>query len=162
MKPSSSGSNGRLTRSERLILLSAGLGVLHHVDHVLRYDHSGWPFRGIVTPFTYSLLVYPLIALVFFWRRGSWVRFVIALIILILTQSAHIFLETPRQQFCSWAYNASCTTGRTAGMPNLLAWHSPFMGAVAVMLSLALSVALIAMCISLFLDARAAQKAKAK
>ncbi len=124
MKLSSRGSNSRLTRSEWLILLSAGLGILHHVDHVLRYDHSGWPFRDIVTPFTYSLLVYPLIALVFFWRRGSWVRFVIALIIFILTQSAHIFLETPRQQFCPWAYNASCTTGRTAGMPNLLAWHS--------------------------------------
>jgi hypothetical protein len=158
MKLPSKGSNGRLTRSERLILLTAGLGMLHHADHVLRYDHSGWPFRDIVTPFTYSLLVYPLIALVFLWRRGSWVRFVIALIILILTQSAHIFLETPRQQFCSWAYNASCTIGLTAGMPNLLAWHSPFMGAVAVMLS----VALIAMCISLFLDACAAQKAKAK
>ena len=80
MKLSSSGSNGRLTRSEWLILLSAGLGILHHVDHVLRYDHSGWPFRDIVTPFTYSLLVYLLIALVFFWRRGIWIRFVIALI----------------------------------------------------------------------------------
>jgi hypothetical protein len=31
--------------------------VLHHVDHVLRFDHSGWPFKAEVTPFTFSLLV---------------------------------------------------------------------------------------------------------
>jgi hypothetical protein len=162
MKVSSLGSSARLTRSEWFMLLSAGLGILHHVDHVLRYDHSGWPFRDIVTPFSYSLLVYPLLVIAFFWRRGSWARFSIALIIFLLTQSAHVFLETPRQQFCSWAYNASCTTGRTAGMPNLLAWHSPVMAAIAVLLSFALSAALIATCISLFLDARAAQKAKVR
>ena len=59
------GFNSPLTRSEWLILLSSGLGVLHHIDHVLRFDHSGWPFRDIVTPFTYSLLVYPLLAVAF-------------------------------------------------------------------------------------------------
>jgi hypothetical protein len=36
-------------------------GVLHHVDHVVRGNHSGWPFREEVTPFTFSLLVYALL-----------------------------------------------------------------------------------------------------
>jgi hypothetical protein len=146
--------NSRLTRSERLMLLSAVLGVLHHIDHVLRFDHSGWPFRDIVTPFTYSLLVYPLLALGFFWRRGGWGRFGVGLLIFLLTQSAHIFLETPSQQYCVWAYNASCTTGNTAGMPNLLGLRSPIVGMVAVGLSFALSSALLVTCISLFFDAR--------
>src|SRR5829696_8550049 len=37
------------------------LGVLHHVDHVVRGNHSGWPFQEEVTPFTFSLLVYALL-----------------------------------------------------------------------------------------------------
>ena len=36
-------------------------GVLHHVDHVVRGNHSGWPFRSEITPFTFSLLVYALL-----------------------------------------------------------------------------------------------------
>lgn len=153
MKVVATTSSSPLTRSEWLMLLGAGLGVLHHIDHILRFDHSGWPFRDIVTPFTYSLLVYPLLAVAFFWRSGSWTRFAIVLLIFLLTQSAHIFLETPGQQYCVWAYNASCTTGNAAGMPNLLGLHSPLMGIAAVMLSGALSVILIATCVSLFLDA---------
>jgi hypothetical protein len=56
-------SNLRLMRfslSEKLLLVAAALSVTHHVDHVLRADHSGWPFRQEVTPFSFSLLVYPL------------------------------------------------------------------------------------------------------
>ena len=36
-------------------------GILHHVDHVVRGNHSGWPFQEEVTPFTFSLLVYALL-----------------------------------------------------------------------------------------------------
>jgi len=36
-------------------------GVLHHVDHVIRGNHSGWPFQETVTPFTFSLLIYALL-----------------------------------------------------------------------------------------------------
>src|SRR5438045_1454539 len=46
----------------RYMAVLAAIGLLHHTDHVLRYDHSGWPFRPEVTPFTFSLLVYPVIA----------------------------------------------------------------------------------------------------
>jgi hypothetical protein len=50
----------------RRVLLALGVGavvfgVLHHVDHVVRGNHSGWPFREEVTPFTFSLLVYALL-----------------------------------------------------------------------------------------------------
>jgi hypothetical protein len=36
-------------------------GLMHHVDHVIRGNHSGWPFQAEVTPFTFSLLIYALI-----------------------------------------------------------------------------------------------------
>src|SRR3712207_2788844 len=36
-------------------------GILHHVDHVVRGNHSGWPFEEAVTPFTFSLLIYALL-----------------------------------------------------------------------------------------------------
>ena len=34
---------------------------LHHADHAIRGSHSGWPFQGEVTPFTFSLLIYAFI-----------------------------------------------------------------------------------------------------
>jgi hypothetical protein len=36
-------------------------GFFHHVDHVARGNHSGWPFEEPVTPFTFSLLIYALL-----------------------------------------------------------------------------------------------------
>lgn len=39
------------------------LSLGHHVDHVLRGNHLGWPLTDPVTPFTYSLAVYPFIVL---------------------------------------------------------------------------------------------------
>jgi hypothetical protein len=51
--------------SRRLLLILASsatvFSVLHHVDHVTRGNHSGWPFQAEVTPFTFSLLIYVLI-----------------------------------------------------------------------------------------------------
>jgi hypothetical protein len=47
------------------LLIGAGcttiFGILHHVDHVVRGNHSGWPFEKVVTPFTFSLLIYALL-----------------------------------------------------------------------------------------------------
>jgi hypothetical protein len=48
-----------------LALLVAGatlLGAAHHLDHVVRGNHVGWPLTPEVNPFTYSLAVYPLVA----------------------------------------------------------------------------------------------------
>ena len=47
-----------------LLIAAAGatiFGILHHVDHVIRGNHSGWPFQESVTPFTFSLLIYALL-----------------------------------------------------------------------------------------------------
>ena len=42
-----------------LMFMSLG----HHIDHVIRGNHVGWPLTEHATPFTYSLVVYPLIVL---------------------------------------------------------------------------------------------------
>lgn len=51
--------------SRRFLLVFASsatvFGLLHHADHVIRGNHSGWPFQAEVTPFTFSLLIYALI-----------------------------------------------------------------------------------------------------
>ena len=46
-----------------LVFLALLFGVVHHVDHLLRGNHIGWPVTPHVTPFTYSLGFYPLIFL---------------------------------------------------------------------------------------------------
>ncbi len=46
-----------------LIYLAAFMSLGHHIDHAIRSNHIGWPLTAAVTPFTYSLGVYPLILL---------------------------------------------------------------------------------------------------
>lgn len=41
------------------------LGLAHHLDHVIRGNHVGWPITPDVNPFTYSLAIYPLVVLGF-------------------------------------------------------------------------------------------------
>ena len=56
-----------------LVFASAAVffSVLHHADHVIRGNHSGWPFEAEVTPFTYSLLIYALaLPVIFLTARG--------------------------------------------------------------------------------------------
>lgn len=43
------------------IHLAAVLSAIHHFDHAIRGNHVGWPLSDAVTPFTYSLGIYPLI-----------------------------------------------------------------------------------------------------
>jgi hypothetical protein len=42
-----------------LVLITTALTLGHHIDHVIRGNHVGWPFASTVTPFTLSLAVYP-------------------------------------------------------------------------------------------------------
>ena len=47
-----------------MLVLASGavvFGLMHHADHVIRGNHSGYPFQAEVTPFTFSLLIYALI-----------------------------------------------------------------------------------------------------
>ena len=50
-------------RARALICLATILSLGHHLDHAIRGNHVGWPLSAEVTPFTYSLAVYPLILL---------------------------------------------------------------------------------------------------
>lgn len=149
----------RRTRSDMLVITAIILGLLHHVDHVLRVDHSGWPFRSEVSPFTFSLLVYPLLLLGLLWRARPWLRFGCVALVLVAVQFAHTFLETPSHQFGTWAHNAS-DEAWAINQPNLLHTRSVALGYSAVLLSILLSLMLLCATISLFLDARRAQHSK--
>jgi hypothetical protein len=53
-----------LTRAFYLfVLVPTVLGVAHHVDHIVRGNHVGWPITPEVNAFTYSLAIYPLLAI---------------------------------------------------------------------------------------------------
>jgi hypothetical protein len=127
----------------RFFVLTTILGILHHADHVLRYDHSGWPFRADVTPFTYSLLVYPLIA-VLFLSRSRPLRMAVSISIALALLLAHTLLERPADQYAVWAHDRSRFPG-AAGHPNLLHVASPALGVVAVVLALLLDAAVVAL-----------------
>ncbi len=54
-----------------LIGAAALLSLGHHLDHVIRGNQVGWPLIPDVTPFTYSLGIYPLLLLgLFLYRAG--------------------------------------------------------------------------------------------
>jgi hypothetical protein len=52
-----------------------GLG--HHVDHVIRGNHVGWPLIPALNAFTFSLLAYPFVGLGLYlgWRTHAGVRY---------------------------------------------------------------------------------------
>ncbi|MFC7070141.1 hypothetical protein [Halobaculum lipolyticum] len=53
---------GTLTpRAYLLFGVATLLGLAHHLDHVIRGNHVGWPITPDVNPFTYSLVIYPLV-----------------------------------------------------------------------------------------------------
>lgn len=45
------------------VLVPTVLGAAHHIDHIIRGNHVGWPLTPHVNPFTYSLAIYPLLAI---------------------------------------------------------------------------------------------------
>ena len=66
----------RLNRTNRmlygLIFVAMFMSFGHHIDHVIRGNHVGWPLTEHVTPFTYSLGLYPLIFLgLYLYASGS-------------------------------------------------------------------------------------------
>ncbi len=57
-------SNKQLRRWIIITLISLFIfGSLHHIDHIVRGNHIGWPIIPKTNAFTYSLMVYPLFAL---------------------------------------------------------------------------------------------------
>ncbi len=153
---------GGLSRpSAVLIGLTIGVGLLHHIDHVLRVDHSGWPFRPDVNPFTFSLLAYPILFAPFGPRRLFWVRWGFLLFGVAFTLLAHTALETPGMQHAMWAHNHS-SDPHDKGSHNLLRLQSSAMGEAAVALSMVLNVLLATACLSMLWDGLSRRTAPSK
>lgn len=148
-------------RSRVLLEITFVLGVLHLVDHVLRVDHSGWPFVGEVTPFTFFAVVSPPIALfAHFDRSRLWLRVGLLAFLLVGLLFAHAFLETPGNQSAVWATNAS-TEPYALGQPNLLDVESSVLGILAVGEAMLLNLFLLAAVVSLVADTWRARTSRA-
>ena len=152
--------SGRLTRGEWMLLAVVALAFAHHLDHVLRADNSGWPFTPEVTPFTISLLVYPIFALDFLLLRSRpWVRVALVAGLFVALQVAHAVYEPPADQYGTWA-NGVSSVAHARGRPNLLDLASPALGALSVAVSTLLSVAVLVALVLLIGEARATHHAK--
>lgn len=119
-----------LSRAEKLAIVTTAIGLLHHADHVLRYNHSGWPFRPEVGVFTYTLAVYPVIAVVLLARGWPRLRIGLSALLAFLPTLSHIFVETPADQFRTWAREPHV---------NLLGVSSPGLGLISVIITVLLS-----------------------
>lgn len=118
-------SRSSFSPAERLVRATAVLALVHHVDHVLRVDNNGWPFRPEVTPFTHSFLVYAVIAAVWFTRGRPRLRVRLSAV-LAFAALGHLWLDTPSAQFVTWAARPEA---------NWLAASSPVLGATAVLMT---------------------------
>ena len=90
-------------RLTALVLLTTLLTLGHHVDHVVRGNHSGWPFQDDLTPFTFSLIVYPVVLIGLYLGRsgriGPWYWAAVWGAMTVVAASVHLPLseqaETP-------------------------------------------------------------------
>src|SRR4029450_12210354 len=109
----------RFTLGEWMLLGVVALAFLHHLDHLLRADNSGWPFPPDLTPFTISLLVYPIFALDFVLLRDRpWVRVGLVAVLFVALQVTHAILEPPADQYGTWAKGTSAVP-HALGQPTL-------------------------------------------
>lgn len=156
-RPSAQHRCGASRRSLVLLAAATIIGVLHHADHVLRADHSGWPFTPHLTPFTPSLLAYAFLYCAYHFRARPRISAALVGILLVLVQFAHVFVETPYQQYDVWATGVSHLP-YALGQPNLLQLTSPTLGVAAAALSILLSLTLLATVLSFWADARHARR----
>lgn len=131
----------KLTICEKLLWLTLFISILHHTDHILRIDHSGWPFRQGVSPFTYSLLAYPILFVAFIARHRPWLRVVAVAILFVFATTAHIFFEPLRDKYHTWTYGSNMPGH--VNEQNMLGIHSPMMGVLSVAIAVLLSVVLL-------------------
>jgi hypothetical protein len=111
-------------RTSFLVLgwIATVLAALHLADHALRgvrvhthgldpaWDHSGWPFKSDVTPYTFSLIAVGLLLGIGLWRTyrdklraGYWL--VTAVVLGAIVTIVH-FLPTARQESPSVIYHS--------------------------------------------------------
>lgn len=137
----------RLDLVQKLVLAAIPLGLLHHADHVGRADHSSWPFRPDVGPFTFTLLIYPVLVLVLLARRRHWVRVAGLGLVSLFTLLAHSLIEPPQQIYGTWANNLSTRaplyTVDREYMHNLFDVETPLLGRLAALLATVLTALLL-------------------
>jgi hypothetical protein len=149
--------NRRFTLGEWMLLGVVALAFLHHLDHVLRADNSGWPFTPDVTPFTISLLVYPIFVLDFLLLRNRpWVRVGLVAVLFAALQVTHAVFEPPSDQYGTWS-NRISSVPHALGQPNLLDTASPVLGTLSVAVSSLLSLTVLAALVLLAREARTNQ-----
>jgi hypothetical protein len=147
----------RFTLGEWMLLGVIALTFVHHLDHMLRADNSGWPFTPDVTPFTISLLVYPIFVLNFLLlRQRPWVRVGLVAVLFVALQVTHAVVEPPADQYGTWA-NGTSAVPHALGQPNLLDTASPVLGALSVAVSSLLSLAVLAALVLLAREAHTNQ-----
>jgi hypothetical protein len=158
-----SGMLRRLDLVQKLVLIAIPLGLVHHADHVGRADHSSWPFRAEVGPFTFTLLIYPVLVLVLLAPRRHWVRVVGLGFVSLFTLLAHTLIEPPQQIYGTWANNLSTPaplyTVDPEHMNNLLDLESPLLGVLATILSIVLTALLLVAWVVAIRDARRLDRA---
>ncbi|WP_310397738.1 hypothetical protein [Hymenobacter sp.] len=144
----------RLNRSlgMKLLLLALGLAVVHHVDHVLRVDHSGWPFLPRASPFTYSLAVYPVFLVILLARDKPWVRVVGTALLFLAATLTHLTVEPLRDKFHTWAYGSNLPGH--IGQHNLLGFDSKVLGVASVVLAVLMSLVLFGALLAFVRNAR--------
>jgi len=144
--------NGLSKRSAIIIGTTIIVGLAHHTDHVLRVDHSGWPFRHDVNPFTFSLLAYPILLFVLLGpARLFWARWSIFPIATGFTLLAHTMIETPAMQYAMWTHDHSLEPLQPDAQ-KLLRLQSSVVGDVAVALAMTLNLLLVAGVLSMLSD----------
>jgi uncharacterized membrane protein len=107
--------------------------VLHHADHVIRGNHSGWPFQAEVTPFTLSLLIYALILPAIYLTAKE--RDV---------AGYHLFVAVVGLALLGFVHFAPTGEQESPIHDIYMVYDSPFAGALAVLTGLITSVALLA------------------
>ena len=113
-------------RSDTMLAATMAVGATHHVDHVLRQNHSGFPFQREVTPFTYSLAIYPLAIGGYVLDAGPnyWILF--ESLSFVGLGLAHTLIEPPDHQYRPWVDGSnmlgiqSPVAGRTAQAVSIL------------------------------------------
>lgn len=134
---------GPLTPGEYALVAVVLLALVHHVDHVLRADNSGWPFTPDVTPFTLSLIVYPIFVADFlFLRERPRLRIGLVAVLFVALQVAHAVFEPPSAQYGVWADGVS-RVPHALGKPNLLGVESFAFGLASVAVSTLLAAAVL-------------------
>ena len=141
-----------LTRAEKWFVPAASVAVLPHVDPVLRAEHSGRPFNPGVSPFTFSLVIYPVFLSVLLLRSRPRYRVSGAALLFLFSVFAHAFLETPMDRYQTWAYGSDFPGHE--GQHNLLGRDSKLLGVCAVVVTVLLSLTLLASLLAFLGEAR--------